>query len=187
MSKDECLTVDWRTVGYEDGVAGYPGDRIAERRKACAKYGVSTDLGLYQQGREQGLQEYCQPTNGYRIGVRGWGYAGVCPANLERAFVAAYDSGHQLYSLETRVSNTVNQINYKRQELDRVERGIITNAAAAASSDSTSQDRADAVVDTAQLAEQAGRLKEEIRQLEEDRLRYERDLEAYRSTQPPIT
>jgi hypothetical protein len=22
MNKDECRTVDWRTVGYEDGVAG---------------------------------------------------------------------------------------------------------------------------------------------------------------------
>jgi hypothetical protein len=187
MSKNECLTVDWRTVGYEDGVAGYPGDRIAQHRKDCAKYGVSTDLALYQQGREQGLQEYCQPTNGYRVGARGWGYAGVCPAKLEPAFIAAFDAGHQLYSLEARVSNTVNQINYKRQELDRIERGIATNAAAVVSSDSSSRDRADAVVDTAQLAERAGRVKEEIRQLEEDRVRYERDLEAYRSTQPPIT
>jgi len=187
MSKNECLTVDWRTVGYEDGVAGYPGDRIAQHRKDCAKYGVTTDLGLYQQGREQGLQEYCQPSNGYRIGAQGGGYAGVCPANLEPAFAAAFGSGHQLYSLEARVSNTVNQINYKRQELDRIEHGIVSNAAAVVSSDSTSQDRADAVVDTAQLAERAGHLKAEIRQLEEDRVRYERDLEAYRSTQQPIT
>src|SRR5215475_10016900 len=88
MSKDECLTVDWRTVGYEDGVAGFPGDRIAEHRKDCAKYGGSTSLELYQQGRAQGLQEYCQPANGYNIGVRGGGYAGVCPANLEPAFLA---------------------------------------------------------------------------------------------------
>ena len=187
MSRNECLTVDWRTIGYEDGVAGYPGDRIAQHRKDCAKYGVSTDLGLYQQGREQGLREYCQPANGYRIGVRGWGYAGVCPAELEPSFIAAFDSGHRLYSLEVRVSNTVNQINYKRQELERVEHGIVSNAAAAASSDSSSQDRADDIVDTAQLAERAGRLKEEIRQLEGDRVRYERDLEAYRSTQSPIT
>src|SRR6516162_3490156 len=93
MSKDECLTVDWRTVGYEDGVAGYPGDRIAQHRKDCAKYGVSTNLELYQQGRDQGLQEYCQPANGYRIGVGGGGYAGVCPANLEPAFLGAFNSG----------------------------------------------------------------------------------------------
>ena len=58
MSKNECLTVDWRTVGYEDGVAGYSGDRIGQHRKACAKYGVTTDLELYQQGRERGLREF---------------------------------------------------------------------------------------------------------------------------------
>jgi hypothetical protein len=187
MSKDECLTVDWRTVGYEDGVAGYPGDRIAQHRKDCAKYGVSTNLELYQQGRDQGLQEYCQPANGYRIGVGGGGYAGVCPANLEPAFLGAFNSGHQLFALEARVSNTVNLINAKRQELDRVQRGIVMNAAAVVSSDSTSQDRANAVVDTAQLAEREGRLKEEIHHLEEERVRYERDLEEYRSSQPPIT
>jgi len=187
MSKNECLTVDWRTVGYEDGVAGYSGDRIGQHRKACAKYGVSTDLELYQQGRERGLHEFCTPANGYRIGAQGGGYAGVCPVNLEPAFLTAFNSGHQLYSLQARVDNTINRIHYKRQELDRAEHGIVSNAAAAVSSDSSSQGRADAVVDTVQLAERAGRLKEEIRQLEEDRIRYESDLEAYRSTQPPIT
>ena len=41
MDKSECLTVDWRTIGYEDGVAGHSGDCIAQHRKACAKYGVA--------------------------------------------------------------------------------------------------------------------------------------------------
>jgi len=187
MSKDECLTVDWRTVGYEDGVRGYSGDRIAQHRKDCSKYGVTTDLGLYQQGRDQGLHEYCQPGNGYRLGAQGGDYAGVCPVSLEAPFVAAFDSGHQLYSLQARVSNTSQQLSYKRHELEQVQHDIITNAAAVVSSDSTSQDRAGALADTAHLAERAGRLKEEIRQLEADRVRYEADLDAYRASQPPIT
>src|SRR5690242_16916844 len=87
MSKDECLAVNWRTVGYEDGVAGYSGDRISQHRKACAKYGVQTDLGQYQDGRAQGLREYCKPSNGYRIGSLGGSYGGVCPADMEDNFV----------------------------------------------------------------------------------------------------
>src|SRR5687768_11835056 len=79
MSRNECLAVDWRTIGYEDGVAGHPGNHIAQHRKACAKHGVRADLSLYQTGREQGLQEYCQPANGYRLGIRGGSYGGVCP------------------------------------------------------------------------------------------------------------
>jgi hypothetical protein len=187
MSKNECLTVDWRTVGYEDGVDGYSADRIGEHRKACAKYGVSTDLALYQQGREQGLQEFCKPANGYRVGVRGSSYPSVCPAALESAFAAAFDSGHQLYVLESRVSNADAQINYRRRELNQIEHGIAANAAQVVSNDSTAKDRADALVDTAQLAERIGRLKGEIRQLEEDRIRYERDLQSYQAGQAPIT
>jgi hypothetical protein len=186
MSQDECRTVDWRTVGYEDGVNGYPGDRIAQHRKACAKYGVSTDLTLYQQGRDQGLREYCQPANGYRVGVQGSSYTGVCPASLEPGFVAAYNSGHQLFVLQSRVSNTDAQIAYRRRELNQIEHGIATNAVAVASNDSTAQDRANVLVDTEQLAERVGRLKAEIRQLEDARVNYERDLENYRAKQAPI-
>jgi hypothetical protein len=187
MSESECRAVDWRTIGYEDGVAGYPGDRIALHRKACAKYGVRPDLTLYQEGREQGLREYCQPSNGYRLGARGGGYGGICPADLEPAFVRAFDSGHQLYTLQSRVNNATAQLSAKRQELDRVQHGIVANAAAAVSSSSTDKDRADAVIDTAELAERAGRLKVEIRDLEQQTVLYERDLEDYRANQPPIT
>ena len=118
--------------------------------------------------------------------MRGANYYGVCPASLEPGFVAAFDSGHQLYVLEARVSNTDRQLDYKRQELQEAERGIITSSAAAVSSDS-SQDRVDAVADAAKLAEKAGRLKGEIRQLQEDRVRFQTDLDNYRSSQPPIT
>jgi uncharacterized small protein (DUF1192 family) len=55
------------------------------------------------------------------------------------------------------------------------------------SNDSTPQDRADALLDTAQLAERIGRLKTEIHQLEVDRVSYERDLENFRAHQVPIT
>ena len=187
MSKDECLAVDWRTIGYEDGSAGYAGDRIAQHRKACAKYGVVPDLTLYQSGRQAGLREYCRPANGYRLGVGGGSYGGICPAELEGPFVRAFEAGRQLYTLQARVSNTQAQLDAKRRELDRVEHGVIANAAAVVSADSTSQDRAAAVIDTAELAERSGRIKQEIRALEADQVRYEQDLDAYRATQPPIT
>jgi hypothetical protein len=187
MSKNECLTVDWRTVGYEDGVAGYPGDRIAQHRKACAKYGVSTDLTLYQAGRELGLREYCQPANGYRIGERGGSYGGICPADLEPGFISSFEAGHQLYTLQARVSDAESELNSKRRELDRLQRDIASSSATAISSDTDKEDRKDAVIDTAKMAERAGRLKAEIRQLESDRINYQRDLDEYRAGQPPIS
>jgi hypothetical protein len=187
MSKDECLAVDWRTVGYEDGVEGYPGDHIAQHRKACAKYGVRADLALYQEGRNQGLREFCQPINGYNIGARGGGYGGVCPSELEPTFLRAYNAGHDLYAMVARVSGTQAELDSKRRELARVEHGILESSAAAISSDATSEQRAHAVVDAANLAEQAGRLKGEIRRLSEESVRYQAELDDYRATHPPIT
>ena len=46
---------------------------------------------------------------------------------------------------------------------------------------------AHAVLDTAQLAERAGRLKVEIRQLSDDTVRYQNDLDAYRASHPPMS
>jgi hypothetical protein len=34
MGKDECVAADWRTIGYEDGLHGYPADRIGAHRVA---------------------------------------------------------------------------------------------------------------------------------------------------------
>lgn len=184
MSESECLTVDWRTIGFEDGVAGYPGDRIAQHRKACAKHGVSPDLSLYQAGRDEGLREYCQPANGYRLGVQGSGYGGVCPAGLDQPFVEAYESGRELYALQARVSNAANQLDAKRRELNRVEDEIVSKSAVIVGGESSNEDRAQALVDTKQLAERVGRLKAEIRQLEKDRVRFEEELENYRAAIP---
>jgi len=181
MNESECLTVDWQTVGFEDGVAGFSGDRIGQHRKACAKHGVSPDLVGYQRGREAGLREYCQPANGFRVGSHGGSYAGVCPAELDGAFTTAYESGRQLYSLESRLSNARNQLVSKRRELERAEDSIVKKTAILVGSESTGEERAQALVDTKQLAERVGRLKSEIRQLERDEVEYERDLEDYRA------
>ena len=186
MDKDECLTVDWRTIGFEDGVAGYSGERIGQHRKACAKHGVSPDLEAYRIGREEGLREYCRPQNGFRVGARGGGYSGFCPADLDEAFVSAYQSGRQLYVLESRLANATHQLESKRRALNHVEEDIVSKSALAISSDATGEERALAVVDVKQLAERVGRLKAEIRQLEEERVHCERDLEDYQAQMQDI-
>lgn len=185
MNKSECLTVDWQTIGYEDGVAGYSGERIAQHRKACAKYGVTPDLARYQSGRDQGLHEFCRPENGFRLGAGGAGYGGVCPANLEGAFVNAYGAGRQLFNLQAQVSNAQRELGERHRELDEVENEIVHKSAVIVSSDSTGEERAAALVDTKHLAERSVHLKEEIRQLGEDRVRYEHDLDEYRASLPP--
>jgi len=182
MDREECLTVDWRTVGYEDGVAGYSGDRIGEHRKACAKHGVTPDLTAYQAGRQEGLREFCTPSNGFRLGSQGGSYSGMCPSDLDPAFSDAFHDGHQLYVLESRLSNVNYEINAKRGSLHNAESDIVSRSALAISSTATGEERAQAVVDVKNLGERVGRLKNEIRQLEDERVHCERDLEDYRAT-----
>jgi hypothetical protein len=182
MDRDECLAVDWRTVGFEDGAAGYAAERIGQHRKACAKHGVTPDLAAYQAGRQEGLREYCVPGTGFRLGSQGGSYGGMCPADLEPAFLEAYQSGQQLYALETRLSNVTYQLNAKRNALQTAESDIVSRSALAISSKATTEERAQAVVDVKHLGERVGRLKAEIRQLEDDRVHCERDLEDYRAT-----
>ena len=182
MDRDECLTVDWRTIGFEDGSAGYAGDRIGQHRKACAKHGVTPDLAAYQAGRTEGLREYCVPANGFRLGSQGGSYGGMCPADLDPGFADAYHSGRQLYTLQSRLSNVTHRLESKRGALRDAESDIVTRSAVAISSDTTAEERAQAVLDVKHLGERVGRLKTEIRQLEEERVHSERDLQDYRAT-----
>ena len=182
MSKDECRTVDWRTVGYEDGVAGQPGDRIGEHRRACAEYGVTPDLNAYLAGRTAGLREYCQPHNGYRAGANGYTYFDTCPAELAEAFEKAYDEGRALYVRERRVIDTEEQIEDKRREIRRLEDRVAESAFDVIDTASTAEERTQAVLDTKQAAERIGRLKAEITELEKERARYQAELDAYRQT-----
>jgi Protein of unknown function (DUF2799) len=185
MSKDECRTVDWRTVGYEDGVAGQPGDRIGEHRRACAEHGVTPDLDAYLAGRTAGLREYCQPHNAYRAGANGYTYFDTCPADLAPAFVKAYDEGRALYVRERKVTETDELIEQKRREIRRLEDRVAESAFDVIDTNATPEQRTQGVLDTKQAAERIGQLKTEIAQLEQERARYQAELDAYRKTVVP--
>ena len=182
LSRDECRTVDWRTVGYEDGVAGRSGERIGAHRRACAEHGVTPDLEAYRAGRTEGLREFCQPHNGYRAGVSGAPYYDVCPEDLAAAFLVQYESGRELYWHEQRVRDADAQLNAKRVEIARLEDAVAKRGFLVISETATAEQRAQAVLDAKQYAERIGRLKAEVTQLEKDRARYARELETYRTT-----
>ncbi len=182
MSAQECLATDWRTVGYEDGVNGYAGDRIGRYRNACSEHGVTPDLGQYQSGRDQGLREFCKPVNGFRVGARGGGYSGVCPAELDESFVDAYQSGRHLYTLRSRVGSTADEIDSMRNELEQIDRNLVTIGARMVDPAITNEERAQLLVDTKHMAERKGEIKARIPQLETELLVYQRELDDYRAT-----
>jgi hypothetical protein len=166
MSANECELADWRAVGYEDGVRGRTTDQFGTYRKNCAKHEVAPDFQAYQAGRDAGLQEYCQPEKGFREGARGAVYQGVCPADLENAFVAEYYDGRTLYELERAVNSTSRQIESRKARMDEIEKQLTGVMAGALSGDTTTEDRAQLLVETKQLAEERIELENEVEELE---------------------
>ena len=98
MSQDECLTADWRTVGYEDGTRG--SEMISEHRRSCAGIGIVPDLDAYRGGFAEGLRVYCRPLRGYWLGRDGNIYRGVCPQGIEQPFVEAHRAGARVHAAE---------------------------------------------------------------------------------------
>jgi hypothetical protein len=182
MSKEECRYVDWRTVGYEDGAAGRPAGRLGDHRRACADHGIAPDLAAYTAGREAGMREFCQAHNGYRVGASGQVYYGTCPADLAWAFEQGYDLGRELYVRQQRVADTDAGIRARHAEIRRLEDGLARGAFVLVGETATAEQRTQAVIDAKQAAERIGRLRKEIEDLQADRARYERELEAYEAT-----
>ena len=181
LSKDECLMVDWRTVGYEDGVAGRTGDRIGLHRKACADHGVRPDLSAYQAGRAEGLREYCQPRNGYQVGVSGAGYGGPCPDDLAPAFMTAYDAGRELYVRQYRVDHADERLTEMRLELAGLQHRIAGLGFSVASATEQLESRTQDAIHAAHLIQRHEHLRADIEQLEKDREQYQRELDEYKA------
>jgi hypothetical protein len=124
LGKDECLHADWRTIGYEDGLRGYPAARIGNHRVACAKHQVTPDLAAYTERRDRGLQEYCQPRNGYRVGLNGRSYENVCPRATEPGFVDDYRYGRQIYDARSELHSAQTQLQSAMESLAQTKKAI---------------------------------------------------------------
>ena len=180
MNADECMTSDWEAIGYEDGSRGFTSDRLGQHRKACAKHGVTPDFSAYQNGRDQGLVEYCHPSRGFSVGANGGSYYGVCSAHQEANFLDAYNAGHHLYVLRSNVNRATSSINSKERELDEIEGVILENGVALISNETTQEERIFLLAEMKNLAERTGELEAEIKELYDVRARNEAELEQYR-------
>ncbi len=181
MNENECLYSDWAAIGYEDGARGMPGDRIGEHRKACAKHGITPDLAAYQNGREQGLQEYCRPENGFRVGSSGGALPAVCSGKQSASFNEAYREGRELYTLQAKVRRADNQIRTRKAELDDITKDLAASEALLIAEGTTSDERAQALAETKRLHQRQGELEAEILQLEREKALSQQALTEFQS------
>jgi hypothetical protein len=178
----QCVTADWRGIGYEDGAKGSKTSTIARHRKACAEFGVTPNLDEYLGGHAKGIAYYCQPRNGYFMGTKGRRYTGGCPASQDAAFAAATDTGYGLYERQRAVDDTGERYHFAAQRSKEIEFLLTDKGTAVISPLTLPGDRMVLVVEIKQLAEEKAALNRSIPGLQADYGAAQHELDAYRSS-----
>ena len=114
LNEDQCKTGDWKGIGLSDGLEGLTFDHLSRHQKACSEYGISIDSKAYTEGRQEGLKTYCEPQNGYQLGLKGQSYNNVC---TDKAFNENYKLGKKIHEVQTKITNIDNQIENLEQQM----------------------------------------------------------------------
>jgi hypothetical protein len=177
-----CDATDWWALGFEDGVKGLRADQFGKYRRECAPYGVTANITLYLEGRDEGLLDYCRPQNGYRLGSEGYRYANVCPPGLEGAFLDAHKDGSGLYERRSAVQNASDRLNQARQRADDLELIIADKSTAMISPGTPLGDRVNIGIEIKQLTQEKVELERSIPRMETDLNNAQYNLDDYRDS-----
>jgi predicted nucleic acid-binding Zn-ribbon protein len=71
------------------------------------------------------VREFCTPQRGYQRGSQGVHYLGVCPPDLEPAFLEAYQLGQTVYRLEKEIKDSKRSLKSLYDEVDSIEQTIV--------------------------------------------------------------
>ena len=165
LSESQCIASDWQTVGYRDGLSGIQSSQLLKHQNACVKHGIVPDRQAYFAGWEEGVEEYCQPHNGFTAGERGAQFANVCPTHMRGAFYAAYKEGQQLYQARSEISNLQRSISQKETRLKQIKTQIGEAEIHLVDGVTTPHERRHLLEETKLLSQEQGKLETEIQNL----------------------
>jgi hypothetical protein len=185
MSREECETADWFTVGHSDGKQGRPTQDVERHQKACSKHGISLDMETYLDGWDDGVLRYCTRDGGFKAGSSGGKYAGVCPADLEDEFLIAYNDGHHLYELRSKADGIESDISWREERIRKIDDKLETFHRNLYSSGKTEEDRKKIRKRIKELTKERRELREKVVDLRYDLRRADAKYEDYRSHVEP--
>jgi Protein of unknown function (DUF2799) len=123
---------------------------------------VTRDLARYLQGREAGLQSFCEPRNDYRLGGAGTGYAGICRSGLESEFLQSYAAGRELYDMQRNINRLGRRTKAKPVELKNPNENIADKQSELIAAGTTPSQRALLLTQMLELQEKAKRIEQDI-------------------------
>lgn len=168
LSESQCLASDWKTIGYRDGLSGAQSSQLLRHQNACMKHGVAPDRETYLAGWNEGVYQYCDSGNAFNVGERGAAYNNVCPAEMRESFNAAYQEGRRLYLAQSEINSLNRAIDQREMRLKEIKDEMAAIAGYMIDAESTPGERAEMLLETKDLAEEQGRLENEIQDLRMD-------------------
>ena len=98
LTPQQCQSSNWQEVGYTDGSQGRSGAYFGHYTNSCASVGgASPNRIQWEQGRQQGLKNYCTELNAYKLGREGYDWQPVCPLEGIEKLEEAYSQGRYYY------------------------------------------------------------------------------------------
>ncbi|MCH9769541.1 MAG: DUF2799 domain-containing protein [Gammaproteobacteria bacterium] len=93
LNKQQCLSMNWYSMGYEDGSQGKYQRDLSKDIQDCARFKLTVNTVKYHRGWQAGVRQFCQPNTAYNLGVNGATYNNICPRDLAAKFNRAYRHG----------------------------------------------------------------------------------------------
>jgi hypothetical protein len=115
LSQKDCLQGSWFELGLQDGRQGKLLSRLSQHQKSCAEYGIYVDKKDYYAGRNKGLEDYCQLDNAIDLGLSGYRYQSVCPADIHRDFLRYNRVAYAIYQGQQNLKNIDQRLLYQEK------------------------------------------------------------------------
>jgi hypothetical protein len=116
LNEKECRTANWYQIGIHDGQFGEKSDLLEKHRAACQKYAIQAQDSEYVAGREQGLKQYCDLNNAFRLGLNGSGYKGTCPNEIDLKFARYNNAALEIYTIKNQIQDVEGKIAKEERE-----------------------------------------------------------------------
>lgn len=182
-------------LGFKAGMANYCKPDVAHQTGKSGEplnldLCATSDYSTLRARHREGVTIFCQNSNGFPFGSSGKAYTGVCPKNLELAFLKEYRRGRKVYLIQQVAGKEaeLQQIDSEVVDLNNKRNGVrqeINNLSATKVITREQQYSANGVRETIQMKEN-DEAKQQKQSLEWEISRIDRDIRDKRSQQQTI-
>lgn len=113
-----CSRIHWQQIGLEEGQHGRFNKNLADMFPQCSNK-IVIDRPAYQRGWDQGIIQYCQPQNAYRLGVEGKKHPNLCPPKLKPPVDEAYRRGAEQYKHAAIIQSKLDGVTAELTEVEK--------------------------------------------------------------------